>query len=131
MYSVVSHKMYRYLFKIISVVLSHPDHEENWCCPSCALPKLSESFFDDFVTSDYRQEPKTNPNNTIFDDSDDHIVNEHIDPEENYLKIFSKNMKSGQNILNIGQLNICSLRNKVDEPLRIILDKCKLGILAI
>ena len=42
----------------------------------------------------------------IFDDIDDHIVNEHIDPEENYLKIFSKNMKSGQNILNIGQLNI-------------------------
>ena len=106
MYSVVSNKMYRYLFKIISVVLSHPDHEENWCCPSCALPKLLESFFDDFVTSDYRQEPKTNPNNTIFDDIDDHILNEHIDPEENYLKIFSKNMKSGQNILNIGQLNI-------------------------
>ena len=50
-------------------------HEENWCCPSCALPKLSESFFDDLVTPDYRQEPKTNPNstnNTIFDDIHDH-----------------------------------------------------------
>ena len=39
-------------------------------------------------------------------------------------------MKSGKNILKIGQLNICSLRNKVDE-LRIILDTCKLDILAI
>ena len=78
------------------------------------MPKLSESFDDDLVTSDYRQEPKTNPNNTnntnntIFDDIHDHIVNEHIDSEENYPKIFSKNMKSGQNILNIGLLNKCS-----------------------
>ena len=43
----------------------------------------------------------------IFDDIHDHIVNEHIDSVENYLKIFSKNMKSGQIILNIRQLNIC------------------------
>ena len=78
------------------------------------MPKLSESFVDDLITSDYTQEPKTNPNNTnntnntIFDDIHDHIVNEHIDSEENYPKIFSKNMKSGQNILNIGLLNKCS-----------------------
>ena len=94
----------------LSYYLIH--HEENWCCPSCALPKLSECFlmiWSRLSTDRNQRQIQITQILRIFDDIHDHIVNEYIDFEENYLKIFSKNMKSSQSILNIGQLKLCSL----------------------
>ena len=53
-----------------------------------------------------------------------------INSDDFYLHQFSKETRRGENMLNIAQLNICSIKNKIDE-IRMLLQVCKFDILAI
>lgn len=91
-------------------ILGHSDLD--WCCDACGLSSFSNYFTDE--SSSTSSEDLSNDGGLVS-------------ALRNELQI-SNDVKASN--LNIAQLNIRSLRNKVDE-VRIILSSCKFDILAL
>ena len=137
---------------IFKYYLKYPDID--WTCTLCALPSFSESFFMDseneFSDSSFSSSEdqlneelsysafsesslsvgSTNQLQHSLEGTDGEGIVTNINSDDFYLHQFSKETRRGENMLNIAQLNICSIKNKIDE-VRMLLQVCKFDILAI
>ena len=86
-----------------SYYLTHPDVD--WACIQCSVLILLDSFFENYQITQPKHlfNPDSNRNSTEIQNTD----------TQDYLTQFGKNIKKGKTLLNLGQLNIRSLRTKL------------------
>ena len=89
--------------KTFQYYLSHPHID--WECHACALPYRNHSFLLHPSDPEIKQ----------VDEQEHNSLLPSCDYENDFLSQHAANMERSPHILNIGQLNICGLRNKVDE----------------
>ena len=118
----------------VSYYLKHPTID--WICPSCEINFLSDSLFDKTQTqskvNNHMDRNTMNANDLAGNIS---ITSQTTDSDDN--NSFSSDLKELTTKLNlslkdlkIAHLNICSLRNKIDE-LRYLQETCQFDIIAI
>ena len=106
------------------------NHHLDWECAFCSLPKFNDSFFEQTGHESYIEEDSLN--NNIHNESSEALPNganlrEHAD---NYLQQAALHLNSSTKDLKIAHLNICSIRNKIDE-LKVLQSICGFDIIAI
>ena len=101
--------------KTFQYYLSHPHID--WECHACALPYRNHSFLLHPSDPEIKQ----------VDEQEHNSLLPSCDYENDFLSQHAANMERSPHTLNIGQLNICGLRNKVDE-VRIMLSLWKFDI---
>lgn len=105
------------------------NHHLDWECAFCSPPKFSDSFFDQtgnesLIEWDSIQNESSTNVLTSLDKANPR------DDAENYLQQAALHLNSSTKDLNIAHLNVCSIRNKIDE-LRVLQSICAFDIIAI
>ena len=105
------------------------NHHLDWECAFCSLPKFSDSFLDQTGN-----ETLTEVNSTHNDLNYNVAVSLNKayprDDDENYPQQAAQILNSSTKDLKIAHLNVCSIRNKIDE-LRVLQSICRFDIIAI
>ena len=109
------------------------NHHLDWECDFCSLPNFSDSFFDQTGNESFTVEDSIhNELSTNVEHSVEAPPNK-VNPRENaenYLQQAALHLNSSPRDLKIAHLNICSIRNKIDE-LRVLQSICGFDIIAI
>ena len=115
----------------VSYYLKHPTID--WTCPSCEINFLSDSLFDETQTQ-IEVNNQTDRNTTYANDLAGNISITSQTTDNNSFLSDLKELTTKLNLslkdLKIAHLNICSLRNKIDE-LRYLQETCQFDIIAI
>jgi hypothetical protein len=118
----------------ISYYLKHPTID--WTCPGCEINFISDSLFDETQTqSEVNNQTDCNTMNANDLANNISITSQTTDSDHNNsflldLKELTTKLNLSLEDLKIAHINICSLRNKIDE-LRYLQETCQFDIIAI
>ena len=117
---------YVWASKFSNIILDN--HQLDWECVLCSLPNFSDSFFDQTGNESLTEEVSTH--NELNSNVVASLNNANLGENDNYLQQAALHLNSSTKDLKIAHLNVCSIRNKIDE-LRVLQNICRFDIIAI